>query len=56
MLIVEPGRDRRKLQAHYPGLMIFTPQEFMDAVEHWPENTAAIQAKKTFQGDIQGVA
>jgi len=56
VLIVEPGRDRGKLQAHYPGLMIFTPQEFMDAVEHWPENAATIQAKRTFAGDIQGVA
>ena len=56
IIIAESGRDRRRLQEHYPGLMIFTPAEFMDAVEHWPENAATIQAKKTFQGDIQGVA
>ena len=56
VLIVEHGRDRRKLQEHYPGMMIFEPAEFMDAVDHWPENAATIQAKRTFAGDIQGVA
>ena len=56
IIIAEHGANRDKLMAHYPGLMIFTPQEFMDAVEHWPENAATIQAKKTFQGDIRVVA
>ena len=56
IIIVEPAANRGKLQEHYPGVMIFTPAEFMDAVEHWPENAATIQAKKTFHGDIQGVA
>ena len=56
VLIVEPGRDRRKLQEYYPNAMIFAPAEFMDVVEHWPENAATIQAKRTFAGDIQGVA
>ena len=56
VIIAEPGRERGKLQEHYPGVMIFTPTEFMDAVEHWPDNAATIQAKKTFQGDIQRVA
>ena len=52
IIIAEPGRDRRKLRQNYPGAMIFTPAEFQDAVEHWPGNAAAIQAKKTFFGDI----
>lgn len=52
VLIAEPGRDRRKLQEHYPGTMIFTPAEFMDAVEHWPENKGVILAKRTFSGEI----
>ena len=56
VLIAEPGRDRRKLQEHYPGVMIFTPAEFMDAVNGWPENAATIQAKKIFKGDIGGGA
>ena len=56
VLIVEPGRDRGKLQKYYPNAMIFAPAEFMDVVEHWPENAATIQAKRTFAGDIQGVA
>ena len=56
IIIAEPAANRGKLQEHYPGVMIFTPAEFMDVVEHWPENAATIQAKKTFQGDIQGVA
>ena len=54
VIIAEPGRERGKLQEHYPGVMIFTPAEFMDAVEHWPENAATIQAKKIFRGDIRG--
>ncbi len=56
IIIAEPGANRDKLAAYYPGLMIFTPQELRDAVDHWPENAATVQAKKTFQGDIQGVA
>ena len=52
IIIAEPGRDRGKLQENYPGTMIFEPAEFRDAVEHWPGNAAAIQAKKTFSGDI----
>ena len=42
VLIVEPGRDRDKLQEHYPGLMVFTPAEFRDVVEHWPENEGVV--------------
>ena len=56
IIIAEPGANHDKLMAHYPRMMIFTPQEFRDAVEHWPENAATIQAKRTFAGDIQGVA
>ncbi|NMC31227.1 MAG: hypothetical protein GYA36_02045 [Veillonellaceae bacterium] len=55
IILVEPGTDRSKLQAHYPGRMIFTPVEFMDAVEHWPENEGVMLAKRIFNGDIQGV-
>ena len=54
VLIVEPERDRRKLKEYYPGVMVFTPAEFMDAVNGWPENAATIQAKKIFKGDIAG--
>ena len=54
VLIVEPGRDRRKLQECYPGVMIFAPAEFMDAVEHWPENEGVVLAKKFFNGIILG--
>lgn len=56
IIIMEPGRDRVKLQAQYPGLMIFGPKEFQDAVNGWPDNAALIKAKRTFTGDIQGVA
>lgn len=56
IIIAESAANREKLQANYPGVMIFTPQEFIDAVEHWPDNAATIQAKRTFAGDIQGVA
>ena len=55
IILAEPGTDRSKLQAHYPGRMIFTPAEFMDAVEHWPENEGVMLAKRIFNGDIQGV-
>ena len=52
IIIAEPAANRGKLQAHYPGLMIFTPAEFMDAVEHWPENEGVILAKRMFNGEI----
>ena len=54
IIIAELGRDRRKLQEHYPGLMIFTPAEFRDAVEHWPDNEGVILAKRIFNGEIMG--
>ena len=54
IIIAEPGRDRGKLLAQYPKVMIFTPNEFMDAVTGWPENSATILAKRTFAGDIVG--
>ena len=56
IIIAEPGANRDKLMAYYSGIAIFSPEEFRDAVEHWPENAATIQAKRTFAGDIQGVA
>ena len=55
-IIADPRADRRKLQTHYPGVMIFTPAEFIDAVNGWPDNAATIQAKKIFRGDIAGGA
>ena len=56
ILIADHRADRRKLQAHYPGMMIFTPAEFVDAVNDWPDNAATIQAKRIFRGDIAGGA
>ena len=56
IIIADAGANRGKLQAHYPGVAIFAPEEFRDAVEHWPDDAATIRAKKTFRGDIQGVA
>lgn len=56
VIIAESGRDRVRLQACYPGLLIFEPAEFMDAVEHWPDNEALIKTKRIFHGDIQGMA
>ena len=55
ILIVEPGRDRGRLQAQYRRTMIFEPAEFQDAVSNWPENAALILAKRTFVGKIMGV-
>ena len=52
ILIAEPGRDRGKLQTHYPGLMIFTPKEFQDAVKHWPDNSGVILAERIFDVEI----
>lgn len=54
VLIAEPAANRDKLQEHYPGVMIFTPAEFMGAVEHWPENEGVILAKRMFNGEIVG--
>ena len=54
IIIAEPAANRGKLQEHYPGVMIFTPAEFMDAVEHWPENEGVVLAKKFFNGIILG--
>lgn len=48
IIITEPGRDRGKLQAQYPGLMIFTPEEFQDAVNGWPGNAGEILAMRVF--------
>ena len=52
ILIAKPGANRGKLQAHYPGLMIFTPKEFQDAVKHWPDNSGVILAKRIFDGEL----
>jgi hypothetical protein len=52
IIIAEPGRDRRKLQTYYPGLMIFEPKEFQDAVNGWPDNIGVVLAKRMFNGDI----
>lgn len=55
IIIAEPGRDRRKLQAYYPGLMIFEPKEFQDAVNGWPDNAGVVLAKRVFNGEIMEV-
>jgi hypothetical protein len=57
VLIVEHGIDRRRLQAHYPRTTIFSPAEFLDIMEHWPESSGIVQAKRAFAGDVMsGVA
>lgn len=56
IIIADASANREKLMAHYSGIAIFTPAEFRDAVEHWPDNAATIQAKRTFKGDILEVA
>ena len=50
VLIVADGIDRHRLQAAYPGIMIFKPAEFLDVVERWPESTGLVQAKRAFGG------
>ena len=54
IIVAESECDCRKLQEHYPGLMIFTPAELRDAVEHWPGNEGVILAKRIFNGKIMG--
>ena len=56
ILIAESGIDRHRLRAAYPGTMIFTPAEFLDVVEGWPESEGLIRAKRAFLGHIAGGA
>ena len=50
VLIVAEDINRQRLQAVYQGTMIFTPAEFLDVVERWPESTGLVQAKRAFGG------
>ena len=50
VLIVAEDIKRQRLQAVYQGTMIFTPAEFLDVVERWPESTGLVQAKRAFGG------
>jgi len=56
VLIVEPGKDRHRLQTAYPETMIFKPAEFLDVVEGWPESEGLIRAKRAFNGHVAGGA
>ena len=52
VLIVADGIDRHRLQTAYPGMMIFKPAEFLDAINDWPDTESAILAKRIFNGEI----
>ena len=54
VLIVADGIDRNRLQAAYPGTMIFDPAEFLDVISDWPETEGVILAKRIFNGEIIG--
>lgn len=54
VLIVESGIDRHRMRAHYFGMMIFTPAEFLDVMNDWPETEGVILAKRIFNGEIIG--
>ena len=56
VLIAADGIDRHRLQAAYPGAMIFTPAEFLTVVNDWPSSEGAIRAKRAFGGLITGGA
>jgi len=52
VLIAEHGVDRAALQAQYPKVMIFEPNEFRAAVKAWPDNESVIQCKRAFNGQV----
>ena len=54
VVIVADGIDRNRLQAAYPGTMIFDPAEFLDVISDWPETEGVILAKRIFNGEIIG--
>ena len=56
VLIAADGIDRHRLQAAYPGTMIFDPSEFLTVVNDWPSSEGAIRAKRAFGGLITGGA
>ena len=56
VLIVESGMDRRRLQEEYPQTMMFTPDEFWNLIERWPESESIIRVKRVFGGDVVSVA
>ena len=55
-LIADDDIDRHRLQAVYPGTMIFTPVEFLTVVNDWPESESVVRAKRAFGGLITGGA
>ena len=55
-LIAADGIDRHRLQAAHPGIMIFTPTEFLTVINDWPSSESAVRAKRAFGGVITGGA
>lgn len=56
VLLVEPGHDCQELRGQYPAAMVFTVDEFIDVIRQWPDNEAAVHAKKVFGGAIEEVS
>jgi hypothetical protein len=56
VLIIEPGKDRHRLQVQFTGTMIFEPKEFLDIMERWPGTEGLVRAKRAVFGHIAGGA
>ena len=54
--VIVTDRDREELRQQFPGLMIFTPPEFMQIIRDWPGSEATVRALHQFGGELAGGA
>ena len=54
--VIVTDRDHDELRQQFPGLMIFTPPEFMQVIRDWPESGAVVKTLLTFGGKLMGGA